>query len=216
MKTDGKEIRFFTIHARDIVSGNADGKQTENESKDYVEVEGKAVSFNDETVLYKDPDTGFELRETILPEAFSKTDMSDVVFDLNHDTNYPFSRTRKGNLSLSVKPDGVYFNARMWKDDERAMECYKKIKHGDYDQCSFMFTCGKDGREEIWDDNDTKVKAVIRNVDKLYDVSVVTFPAYSNTEVSARFAQELDSYREKADAEKLERMRKEILSIHLS
>jgi len=202
MKIDDKEARFFKIEARDDevpVAGKPDN--------DYVEVAGKAVTFNEDTVIFSGPDSGFEWRERILPEAFAETDMSDVVFDLNHDTSHLFSRSRKHTLDITVKPDGVYFNARMWKDDAMAMETYKKIKHGDYDHCSFLFTLGKNGRDRTWSDDGKTLNDVVRNVDKLYDVSVVTFPAYSDTSINARFADCLDKHRQELDSFKIEAKR---------
>lgn len=207
MKTEGKFERYFGIHARDAMSAEEEAKS------EYEVIEGKAVEFNSQTVILSDPDSGFSLRETILPEAFKSTDMGDVILDLNHDTDYPYARSRKKTLDLIVKPDGLYFSAKLWKQDARAMELYKKIKHGDYDQCSFMFTYGKDGYERTRSADGLTVSDTVTNIGKLYDVSVVTFPAYQNTSVDARSAESLDRLKAELDSEMVNAKRRSIMGL---
>ena len=62
------------------------------------------------------------------------------------------------------------------------MNCYERVKRGDVSQCSFGFDITEqdveytEGQPTVW-----RIKAV-----KLYEVSVVTFPAYEDTSVEAR------------------------------
>jgi HK97 family phage prohead protease len=61
------------------------------------------------------------------------------------------------------------------------MNLYERVKRGDVNQCSFGFEI----LDEEFEDRGTEVHWTIKKV-KLYEVSVVTFPAYDETEVSAR------------------------------
>ena len=75
------------------------------------------------------------------------------------------------------------------------MNLYERVKRGDVNQCSFGFDIleqdvdYKDGVPTVW-----RIKAV-----KLYEGSVVTFPAYEDTSVEAR----------RKDFEQAEKRRKE-------
>lgn len=150
---------------------------------DYISIEGKAVVFNLETVLYKDEEQ--EIREVILPEAFKNTDLTDVVFVINHDDRaIPIARTRNNSLSLSIGTDGVTFRANIHKSYKPGVEVYDAIREGLLDSCSFRFTTGEDPDIEYRDNNVILFKQ--RNINKLYDVSAVTFPAYQGTEIGCR------------------------------
>ena len=67
------------------------------------------------------------------------------------------------------------------QNDQDAMNLYERVKRGDVDQCSFGF----DILDEEFEDLGDNVRWTIKKV-KLYEVSVVTFPAYQDTSVSAR------------------------------
>ena len=71
------------------------------------------------------------------------------------------------------------------------MNLYERVKRGDVDQCSFGF----DILEEEFIDNVTSVHWTIKKV-RLFEVSVVTFPAYQETSVSAR-KEQLDNIRKR-------------------
>ena len=72
------------------------------------------------------------------------------------------------------------------------MNLYERVKRGDVNQCSFGFDI-LDQDVEYHEDGPTVWH--IRKV-KLYEVSVVTFPAYEETSVEARKA-ELETERRK-------------------
>lgn len=67
------------------------------------------------------------------------------------------------------------------ENDQDAVNLYERVKRRDVDQCSFGF----DILDEEFEDRGDTVKWTIKKV-KLYEVSVVTFPAYEDTSVSAR------------------------------
>ena len=78
------------------------------------------------------------------------------------------------------------------------MNLYERVKRGDVDQCSFGF----DILDEEYEDRGTVVHWTIKKV-KLYEVSVVTFPAYQETSVTARSKQLADIRKKSAESFKI-------------
>ena len=68
-------------------------------------------------------------------------------------------------------------------NDTDAVNIYERVKRGDVSQCSFGFDILDEETEFI--ENSDAIHWTIKAV-KLYEVSVVTFPAYEETYVSAR------------------------------
>ena len=135
-------------------------------------VEGIAVVFN------READMGWFIEE-IDRSAFDRTDMSDVVLNFNHDNNLLLAGTRNGSLQLQVRDDGLFQRASVI-DTTQGRDIMKLIESGLISKMSFAFTIGRDG--ESWETRaDGTEKRVIRNIDRLYDVSLVTFPAYPQT-----------------------------------
>jgi phage head maturation protease len=58
------------------------------------------------------------------------------------------------------------------------------IERGDIDQMSFGFRVAKGGDEWLYTDD--AVTRTITKVEELFDVSVVTYPAYPDTDVAVR------------------------------
>lgn len=139
-------------------------------------VEGYAVVFNRETVLFEMD--GNEYKEEISPDAFADTRMDDVIFNYNHQGKV-MARTRNHTLTLSVDDKGLFIRARL-DGTQEGRELYEEIQGGYVDRMSFQFTVA----EESYD-RETR-KWTIRRVKRLYDVSAVSIPAYDDTSISAR------------------------------
>ena len=120
--------------------------------------------------------------ETIAPGAFDGQTGEDVRALTNHDTNLVLGRTTAGTLTLRTDERGLWGSIIVNQADQDAMNLYERVKRGDVSQCSFGFDIldqdvqYQDGEPTVW---------VIRKV-KLYEVSVVTFPAYTDTSVTVR------------------------------
>lgn len=120
--------------------------------------------------------------ETIAPGAFDGETNGDVRALTNHDTTLVLGRTTAGTLSLRTDDRGLWGSIVVNQNDQDAMNLYERVKRGDVSQCSFGFDIldqdvqYTDGEPTVW---------TIRQV-KLYEVSVVTFPAYTDTSVEAR------------------------------
>jgi len=133
------------------------------------------------------------LTESIDPGAFTETlKDADVRALINHDTTLVLGRTKAGTLELSVDDHGLWGRIRINPNDQDAMNLYERVKRGDVDQCSFGFEIV---REETDFKDDGSVHWTIMEV-RLWEVSVCTFPAYEETEVSARKRDAEDALKE--------------------
>ena len=91
----------------------------------------------------------------------------------------PLASTKAGTLDLKVNSQGLEVTARM-ANTTQASDIHELVRTGHLDKMSFAFTVANDAY-----DSKTKTRTIF-NFDKMYDVSVVDFPAYEQTSVSAR------------------------------
>lgn len=148
-----------------------------------IKVSGYAAVFNQET------DIGGVFREVIAPGAFTDAiGRDDVVFLINHD-GLPLARTRSGTLTLRQDDHGLFMETTLDPEDPDVKSIVGKMKRGDLDKMSFAFWPEK----QEWDDTqDPPVRTITQA--SLYDVSIVTTPAYDGTEIGLR---SLEKHREK-------------------
>lgn len=143
------------------------------------------------------------LAEQIAPGAFSETLGEDIRALTNHDTTLVLGRNKSGTLDLREDSHGLWGSIRINPGDQDAMNLYRRVQRGDVDQCSFGFFIEAEKREVL---PDNSVLYTIKKV-RLMEVSVVTFPAYEATFVSARERQEAD-IRRRMISESRESLRK--------
>lgn len=139
-------------------------------------IEGYFAVFNSETELWRGA------YEEIASDAFTETLSNDIRALINHDTSLVLARTKSGTLKLSVDSRGLWGEIRINEKDSQAVDLYERLKRGDVDQCSFGFNVLE---EETDYREDGTVKWTLRKID-LHEVSIVTFPAYADTGVTAR------------------------------
>ena len=120
--------------------------------------------------------------ETIAPGAFSETLDRDIRCLTDHESHLVLGRTKAGTLELREDDHGLWGRVKINRNDQDAMNLYERVKRGDVDQCSFGFDILD---EETTTTENGGVRWVIKKV-RLYEVSVVTFPAYEDTAVMAR------------------------------
>lgn len=176
-----------SLQARDI--GQLDNNQ---EATDKKIISGYFIVFDTETELYPG------VREEISPDALVGVDLSDVKALIDHDTAKVLGRTKANTLSLSVDSKGLYGEIIVNESDQEAMNLYSRVQRGDVDQCSFGFEILN---EEMIQNSDGTVKFIIKSIN-LYEVSVVTFPAYQETAVEARSKQIEDAQKRTLQARK--------------
>ena len=194
-----KLISEKNVQFRDFRLTNIESRKNEDTEKEEFVVEGRACSFDQETVLYKGK--YYECREKIAQNAFDNCDMSDVIFNFNH-CGRVYARTRNNSLSLEVKEDGLYMRTILMPEDNGHAELYRDIQSGLIDKMSFAFHVKESSYEYIERADEPNVEIrTVTEIDKLYDVSAVDIPAYDSTSISARSA--FDAEREKRKAESL-------------
>ena len=125
--------------------------------------------------------------EYISPDAISQEtiDKSDVRALINHDPNLVLARSTAGNLSLSVDEKGLRYEFSI-PETSYGKDLAINMKNGNINQSSFAFTVGADEWSTDEDGNDIRT---ITSIEKLYDVSPVTYPAYSQAESDLVVAQ---------------------------
>ena len=146
------------------------------ESEDGLFIEGYFSVFNSTYELWPGA------TESVAPGAFENTLGGDIRALIDHETRLVLGRNKSGTLELREDSHGLWGRVKINPNDQDAVNLYERVKRGDVDQCSFGFDIVKEDTE-VRDDG--SVHWTIREV-KLYEVSVVTFPAYTETSVSAR------------------------------
>lgn len=125
------------------------------------------------------------MTESVAPGAFDNTLGGDIRALTDHDTRLVLGRNSAGTLTLKADSHGLWGDILINPNDQDAVNTYERVKRGDVDQCSFGFDIVSEDAEYR---DDGSAHWTIREV-KLYEVSVVTFPAYKETNVSARSEQ---------------------------
>ena len=171
----------------------------QGEEKSYI-VEGYATTFNDTYELFRDGN--YIVMENVDRDAFKNTDMSDVIFQLDHEGRV-YARTRNDSLKLTIDEHGLKTRTDLGLT-ESSRSVYEDIEAGLYDRMSFAFTVTKDSyTEEEREDGKIILTRSILEVGKLYDVSAVSFPANPNTDISARSKDAIDGEIKRFEAERL-------------
>lgn len=121
------------------------------------------------------------MTEEVDPHAFDEALDDDIRCLADHDSRIVLGRNIAGTLMLKIDDKGLWGEVEINPNDTEAMNVYARVQRGDVNQCSFAFDVIE--QEERWSGN--AVHWILKKV-KLYEVSVVTFPAYEGTEVDAR------------------------------
>lgn len=131
--------------------------------------------------------------ESIAPTAFDGALSDDIRALINHDTRLVLGRNKAGTLTLRTDSRGLWGDVLINQKDSDAMNLYERVKRGDVNQCSFGF----DILDQTFEDRGNGNYHWQINSVKLYEVSVVTFPAYTDTGVEARKAEVAEMKRKK-------------------
>lgn len=124
---------------------------------------------------------------------------SDVRALINHDPNLVLGRNKSGTLTM--REDSVGLQVEITPPDtQAARDLMELMKRGDVSQMSFAFTVGREDQAWTRDGAGPWIRT-IKRVSRLYDVSVVTYPAYPQTSAAARALEELQEADANAAAE---------------
>lgn len=155
---------------------SVESKFTTRDDDGVLHIEGYFAVFNSIYQIWDD------MSESVAPGAFTETLGGDVRALIDHETRLVLGRNTAGTLQLREDSHGLWGDILINPDDQDAMNLYARVQRGDVNQCSFGFDILE---EETEFRDDGSVHWTIKKV-KLYEVSVCTFPAYSETSVQAR------------------------------
>ena len=175
MRKDGDKMK---LERRAFELTELEVRADENEPK---KIRGYAAIFEKLSV----PLWGF--REKIAKGAFAESIKKDDIRALwNHDPNYVLGRNKSGTLALEEDDKGLKIEVTP-PDTQWARDLLVSIERKDVTQMSFGFEVEKDE----WDRSDEKnvIRTLLKS--RLSDVSPVTFPAYPQTSVGVRSAEEV-------------------------
>lgn len=159
-------------------------------------IEGYAAKFNT-----RSEDFGGWV-ETIEKGAFDDVLGDDVRALIDHEPRLILGRSKAGTLELWVDEVGLAYRAKL-PDTTYAKDLSVSVSRGDVDQSSFGFRV----KDATWETRDGQETRVIQKVERLYDVSPVTYPAYPDTSVAKR------SLQLKEEEEELDRQRRDSIVI---
>jgi len=146
--------------------------------KEAITLRGHAAVFNS---LSEDLG-GF--REQIVPGAFKEAIETDDIRALfNHDANFVLGRNRANTLTLAEDARGLAI-AITPPDTQVARDLITSMERGDITQMSFAFRIKPNGEDWAKNDDGIWIRTVKRV--RLYDVSPVTYPAYTATDIAVR------------------------------
>jgi HK97 family phage prohead protease len=120
----------------------------------------------------------FGFKEKLARNCLDNADMTDTVALVNHDYNLVLGRVG-ANVTLTVDEIGLRFDITP-TDTSYAKDLLENMRAGVINKCSFGFTIDKNGQE--WVEGEEYDERTITKIKKLYDVSIVTDPAYDDTE----------------------------------
>ena len=186
-------------------------REAEGESR---KISGYAAVFEQKTKI------GTWYEEQIARGAFDECDFSRCVLNFNHDDNNLLGRVSSGTLKLEIDEKGLRFECEL-PDTTTANDILTLIRRGDIEGCSFAFVVRESYWEWLSDEDPAQLdQRTIMKISEVFDVSVVTHPAYEQTSVDARSAEaareqhreelrQEEEEKEKAEAESQSRLRQE-------
>lgn len=167
MTTVKKEMRTFDITNFKTREASESEKKT---------VEGYAAVFNSPANI------GDWFTEVIQPGAFSKaiSENGDIRALFNHNWDNVLGRTKSGTLRLTEDERGLKFEVDL-PNTTVANDLVESLQRRDINQCSFGFI----PTVEEWDYDVDPAQRTIKEVE-LFEISIVSLPAYDDTEASLR------------------------------
>lgn len=191
-----QEVQMADREVRSRIEGaeiRADG--------DEIRVSGYAAVFDETTEI-----AGM-FQERIARGAFRNAldRGDDTVFLVNHE-GLPLARTRSGTMTLTEDERGLFMETVLDGNDPDVRAIVPKMKRGDLDKMSFAFRADVDE----WDDTGAMPVRTVKDL-RLYDVSIVTNPAYDGTEIGLRSLQQHQQANPKSQAARRLRMKAKLI-----
>lgn len=175
---------------------NRSKKILNNENDGTKVISGYAIKFNEKSKLLGN------FYEVIDEHALDNVNLSDVKCLVDHDFSKVLGRTLSDTLSLSIDKVGLHFECKL-ANTSYANDLYELIARADVNECSFGFTVDETDKtaQTITRDKNGVLVRHVKKIDKLYEVSIVSLPAYSNT--SAEIKRDFETAQKQFELEKL-------------
>ena len=153
-------------------------RNSQIQSSNDLELIGTPIVFDEPTII-NDPMGSY--KEVIKRGALDTADLTDIRLLYNHDTNkFPLARVPK-TMQFSIDDKGLHMRATL-PNTEEAKAVHTAVTRGDLTGMSFAFKVPKGGSSY---DAKTNTRTITK-IEKVYECSVVPFPAYQTTSVEAR------------------------------
>lgn len=152
-------------------------------------------------------------KETIKRSALENTDFGDVRALFNHNADHVLARSSAGTLALDVDDIGLKFRAKI-PNTSYGNDLAENLRNGNVNQCSFGFCLAEGGDDFTYDENEGIFKRALRSIKEIVDVSVVTYPAYADTDVAPAL-RSIDSIQKEHEAVEKRKLEKEKLKLEL-
>jgi uncharacterized protein len=149
-------------------------KENENEKGKMI-LRGYPILFNEPTTIYTI--FGDEIKETILPTALDRTDLSNVYLFVGHNPDNLIGRAGI-NMRLEKDETGLFFECEI-PNTQYARDWYNLVQDGIVDGMSFGFISGD---QVNWENNTRTITDII----ELYEITITPFPAYKLASVVAK------------------------------
>lgn len=174
MKTNEREYRDFVLAVME---------QPQEQEEERKIVRGYASTFNQPYTLWEDEE--FVVQEQVDSKAFDEADLSDVIFQYNHEGRV-FARISNGTLTAGPDEVGLAIEADLGGTDI-GQQLFQEIKGGYTTKMSYGYTVnGSKWEERKLDDGRTLELRTVTSIGKVYDVSAVSIPANNATSISVR------------------------------
>lgn len=202
---ENREFRNFETKFEVRQIGEGDNKQ--------IHLQGYALTFDSVS-----EDLGF--REIIRQGALDNCNLNNVILNINHDMDKPLARNAKsdgiGSLKLSIDTTGLFFDA-IPTDTTYCRDLITNMEAGIINKCSFAFCMDYNDNEAQKIDWDNGVGYDLRTIYKIaeiFDVSIVTNPAYESTTCTS-YKREKENHDNELKQQKDLEIRKRKLEIEL-
>lgn len=165
-KKNDKETRFNNIQFRN--------------EKDELIIEGYAIIWDEKTLI---GDENYGFTESIDRHSLDKANMKDVVLRYNHLNSWvTLARTRNKSLELIVDDKGLFIRGKLQNNVQAHVDAYNVVQSKLVDKMSFAFNVV----DQKIDRSGKLPHRMVTRIGRLFDVSIVDFPAYEGTSVYAR------------------------------
>ncbi|WP_251908495.1 phage major capsid protein [Lentilactobacillus kefiri] len=149
----------------------------QDDDKDTTTIQGDAI-------VYGQPSQPMDnFTEIVDSGALDNVDFSNTFLLLDHDYSKVIAKNGV-NMTLTNNASSLHFTAVLDTSISYVSDVYNLINQGIINSMSFGFTLPDDGSGEQWSEDDNgNVVRLITQIDQLFEISVVTIPAYSETDV---------------------------------